>query len=133
MKKTNAKTKKNIKKVDPIYELAGHLFELEIERMNEDDFEFEGWFEKFGANCFKFSDDFRIKKEDVIELSEIIKQDFDNGVWEVESKSGFDGLYNYYMPDEYGGFIYGCFEKQLAVLSGVGYQQKLFIENEDDE
>jgi hypothetical protein len=42
-------------------------------------------------------------------------------LWE-ENK---DGLYDYMMPSYYADYITNCLEKQLAVLTKVGYQVEL--------
>lgn len=112
-------------------ELAELLFEMELERITNETpfyFEFNDWNEQYGESSDRFVDDLRAKPEDVKTLAKMIRQDFDNGVWEVESKSGFDGLYNYEMPSFYSDFITDKLSIQLALLTGVGYQTELDFE-----
>lgn len=108
-------------------ELAALLFELEIERIgNDSQIHFgdlgNNWTEKFGEKSIEFADKFVSKKEDINELAKMLKEDFAKGEWEADE----DGLYNYMMPTEYGGFICGCLEKQLADFTGVGTQMEIF-------
>ena len=102
-------------------QLAELLFEMELERISNDTnfhFEFNGWFDNFGSNSTGSVDELRIKEVDVTGLAILIKEDFDNEVWVADA----DGLYNYEMPTYYGDYITDSFEKQLAVLTKVGYQ-----------
>lgn len=107
-------------------ELAEHLFELELERLSndtEEHFQWNGWLDKFGQSSTEFIDELTTKKDDAVKLSELIKMDFDSGYW----KKNGDGLYNYLMPDEYGGFITDCLERQLAIITKVGYQTEIIF------
>ena len=107
--------------------LAEHLFELEAEIIGNDPeahFGYLGndWLDKYGDKSIEFADKFVAKEEDITELAKMLKEDFDKGVWEADK----EGMYNYMMPTEYGGFICDCFEKQLAIHTGVGFQVEMF-------
>lgn len=105
-------------------QLAELLFEMELERLSNEaefHFEFNSWLDKFGNNCVSYVDDFRANQEDVLKLSKMLKEDFELGFW-VEQE---DGLYDYEMPTHYGDFITDCLEKQLAILTSVGYQLEI--------
>lgn len=107
-------------------ELAEHLFELELERLSndtEEHFQWNGWLDKFGYNSTTHVDDLTTKFDDVVKLSELLKEDFENGYWEDDG----DFPYNYLMPDEYGGFITNCFERQLAIITKIGYQAEIIF------
>ncbi len=54
-------------------------------------------------------------------LARILKQDFDNKVWEDKE----DGLYDYMMPSYYDEYISNCLERQLAVITKIGYQSEI--------
>jgi len=71
-----------------------------------------------------FVDDLHAKPEDVKTLSLMIRQDFDNGVWEPDE----DGLYHYEMPSFYGDYITDKLSIQLALLTGIGYQTEIEFE-----
>jgi hypothetical protein len=108
------------------FELAELLFEMELERISNDTnfhFEFNGWYDQFGSTSTGFVDDLRAKKVDVTGLAVLIKEDFDSKVWEADT----DGLYNYEMPTYYGDYITESLEKQLAVLTKVGYQTEIIF------
>lgn len=105
-------------------ELAELLFELELERITNDTpfhFEWNEWNESYGESSQRFVDDLRIKPEDVKTLARMIRQDFDNGVWESDE----DMLYNYEMPEFYSDYITDKLSIQLAVLTGIGYQTEI--------
>lgn len=105
-------------------ELAELLFEMELERITNETpfyFEFNDWNEQYGESSDRFVDDLRAKPEDVKTLAKMIRQDFDNGVWET----GEDGLYDYEMPSFYSDFITDKLSIQLAVLTGIGYQSEI--------
>ena len=105
-------------------ELAELLFELELERISNDTpfhFEWNEWNESYGESSQRFVDDLRIKPEDVKTLARMIRQDFDNGVWESDE----DMLYNYEMPEFYSDYITDKLSIQLAVLTGIGYQTEI--------
>lgn len=109
--------------------LAEHLFDLESERIaNDPEIHFgdlgNDWLEKYGEKSIEFSDKFITKDEDVKSLAKMLKEDFEKGEWTGDK----DGMYNYEMPDAYGGFICLCFEKQLADFTGVGFQLEMFEE-----
>jgi len=106
------------------FELAELLFEMELERLSndtEEHFQWNGWLDNFGSKSVQFVDSLSMKEKDVKGLTRLLKQDFDNKLWE-ENK---DGLYDYMMPSYYADYITNCLEKQLAVLTKVGYQVEL--------
>ena len=118
--------KTNMKKFIALAEL---LFTLEIESIiNNPEGHFcdlgNDWFEKFGEKSIQFADKFITKDEDVKELAKILKTDFDNGAF-VADKDG--SLYNYEMPNDYGGFIVRKLEEQLGDFTGVGTQMEIFV------
>ena len=83
------------------------------------------WTEKYGDKAIEIaqkeiSDDHETIKEVLPGFAQEIKKDFDNNLWigEVQYYSA--------MMSIYGGFIDEIIEKQLALLSGVGYQGELF-------
>ena len=101
--------------------LAELLFEMELERITNEtpyEYEFNEWNEQYGESSQRFVDDLRAKPEDVKTLALMIRQDFDNGVWEADK----DGLYNYEMPSFYSDYITDRLSIQLALLTGIGYQ-----------
>jgi hypothetical protein len=111
--------------------LAAHLFELELESINNDPefhFEFNGWLDKFGEVSLKHqeqitsSPDNQFNAEAIQKIADEIQQDFSSGYWIARSE---EGLYNYMMPTQYGGYITSALEKQLAMLTGAGVQQEL--------
>jgi hypothetical protein len=105
-------------------ELSELLFEMEHERLSNDTkfhFEFDGWLDRYGESSMSYVDQLTTKSGDVEMLSNLIKEDFELGLWEENE----DGLYDYEMPTYYGDFITNCLEKQLAVLTKVGYQAEL--------
>jgi hypothetical protein len=111
--------------------LAAHLFELELESINNDPefhFEFNGWLDKFGEVSLKHqeqitsSPDNQFNAEAIQKIADEIQQDFSSGYWIARSE---EGLYNYMMPTQYGGYITAALEKQLAMLTGAGVQQEL--------
>jgi len=106
--------------------LAEVLFTLETESMGNNldiNWEFNGWLDKYGEASKKFEPQLITKDKDVLELAKILKADFDNGL----IKTNEDGdLYNYEMPELYGGFIINKLEEQLANLTGVGTQLEIF-------
>ena len=104
--------------------LAELLFEMELERITNETpfhFAFNEWNETYGESSQRFVDDLHATPEDVKTLSLMIRQDFDNGVWEPDE----DGLYNYEMPSFYADFITDRLSIQLALLTGIGYQTEL--------
>jgi len=105
--------------------LAELLFQLENESIGNDPdghWLANDWYVLFGEKSIQFESKLTSSDEDHKELAKIIKVDFDNGVWEADK----DGLYNYMMPTEYGGFIQKCHERQLADMTGIGTQMELF-------
>ena len=106
-------------------ELASMLFDMELETIGWNlDFHFDwyGWNDKYGEKSKSFEPQLTYTKSDVIALAKLIKEDFDNNVWEADKDSN---LYDIQMPECYGDIIVDCLEKQLAVLTGVGYQSEL--------
>jgi hypothetical protein len=107
--------------------LAELLFELELERITNETpfhFEFNEWNESYGESSQGFVDDLHAKPEDVKTLAGMIRQDFDNGVWEPDE----DGLYHYEMPSFYSDYITDKLSIQLALLTGIGYQTEIEFE-----
>ncbi len=105
-------------------ELAEHLFELELERLSndtEEHFQWNGWLDNFGSKSVQFVDNLTSKEKEVKGLARILKQDFDNKVWEDKE----DGLYDYMMPSYYDEYISNCLERQLAVITKIGYQSEI--------
>lgn len=113
--------------------LAVHLFELEVDTISQEPefhFEFNGWLDKYGELSLKHEPALTSDKENefnaiaIEELATEIQKDFATGHWTIGSCDS--GLYNYMMPTQYGGTIANAFDKQLAMLTGVGYQTELF-------
>jgi len=113
--------------------LAAHLFELEVDTINQEPefhFEFNGWLDKYGDDSLKRAEQVTSSKENEFNAPSIetlateIQKDFESGHWSIGSCDS--GLYNYMMPTQYGGHIVQALEKQLAMLTKVGYQQELF-------
>jgi hypothetical protein len=105
-------------------ELAEHLFELELERLSndtEEHFQWNGWLDNFGSKSVQFVDSLTSKEKEVKGLARLLKQDFDNKVWEDKE----DGLYDYMMPSYYDEYISNCLERQLAVITKIGYQSEI--------
>lgn len=114
--------------------LAAHLFELELESILSNPqfhFEFNDWLDKFGEGSLKFQEQLTSSPENefnaqaIEKMADEIQQDFESGFWSVGSCDS--GLYNYMMPTQYGGYITQVLGMQLAMLSGVGVQQKLIF------
>jgi hypothetical protein len=104
--------------------LATLLFEMETEQIaNSPQFYFDfSWYQKYGKSSLQFADKFVSKEEDIAQLARMIKSDFDRGEWTAEK----DGLYNYLMPEFYGGFISRKLEIQLADFTKIGIQTEMF-------
>lgn len=113
--------------------LAAHLFELEIDHINQDPeehFMANDWTDKYGEGSLKHQDQLTSSQENEFNAAAIekiaseIQEDYASGHWpQVEPE---EGLYHYLMPTQYGGHIVEALEKQLAMLTGIGYQQELF-------
>jgi len=112
-------------------ELAAHLLELELDLIHNDvkeHFEWNGWIEKFGDNSHLLVDQLtsdsnnEFNSQAIEVISELLIEAFANDEFERDE----DGLYNYNMPTIYGGEIVDSFEKQLAMISGVGIQLEIF-------
>lgn len=112
--------------------LAAHLFELELDTINQDPefhFDFNDWNDKYPGSINKLdqvtsSPDNEFNAAAIQVLAKEIQDDFASGFWTPGSCDS--GLYNYMMPTQYGGIISDAIGKQLAMLSGVGIQQELF-------
>lgn len=111
--------------------LATHLFELELESISNDakeHFILNDWLDKFGENSYLLADQLtadsnnEFNSQAIEAISELLIEDFANGEWAKDQ----DGLYNYMMPTIYGGEIIDSFEKQLAIIFGVGIQLEIF-------
>jgi hypothetical protein len=113
-------------------ELAHHLIELELNR-GEISSSFD-LIEKYGENNFnKFegeltSDENNEFNAAVIEkMATAIQEDFASGYWEpTDEDIKNDSLYQYMMPTIYGGWIDEALDKQMAMLTGIGFQTELF-------
>lgn len=112
--------------------LAAHLIELEVDSISNDPefhFEFNGWLDKFGEVSLKRSEQLTNSPEDefnrqaIQKIADEIQKDFESGFWTVAKQE--DGLYNYMMPTQYGGYITDAIGNQLAMLTGSGIQQEL--------
>jgi hypothetical protein len=112
--------------------LAAHLFELEIDHINQDPeehFMVNDWTSKYGESSLKHQDQLTSSPENefnaaaIQELAKEIQDDFASGHWSVTSCDS--GLYNYMMPTQYGETIAKALEQQLAMITGVGIQQEL--------
>ena len=112
--------------------LAAHLIELELDSIANDPefhFEFNGWLDKFGEVSLKHqgqltsSPDNQFNAQAIEKIAGEIQQDFDSGFWTAGKQE--DGLYNYMMPTQYGGYITQALEMQLSMLSGAGVQQEI--------
>jgi hypothetical protein len=106
------------------FQLAELLFDLELERLSndtEEHFQWNGWLDNFGSKSVQFVDSLTSKEKEVKGLARILKQDFDNKVWEDKE----DGLYDYMMPSYYDEYISNCLERQLAVITKIGYQSEI--------
>ena len=109
-------------------ELAAHLFLLQVESVTNDPHGHSMVYdltEKYGERAIEIlqkelSDDHETIKDVLPGFAAEIKKDFDNNLWigEVQYYSAMFGIY--------GGFIDSTLEKQLALLTGVGYQGELF-------
>lgn len=111
--------------------LAAHLFELEMDTINQDPefhFEFNGWSDKYPGSI-SHQDQLTSSPENEFNAAAIqvlageIQDDFASGYWSVTSCDS--GLYNYMMPTQYGGIIAKAMGQQLAMLTGAGIQQEL--------
>jgi hypothetical protein len=106
------------------FQLAELLFDLELERLSndtEEHFQWNGWLDNFGSKSVQFVDSLTSKEKEVKGLARLLKQDFDNKVWEDKE----DGLYDYMMPSYYDEYISNCLERQLAVITKIGYQSEI--------
>lgn len=112
--------------------LAQHLFELEIDTINQEPefhFEFNEWLDNYGPDSIKHLDQLTSSPDNefnavaIQKLAKEIQEDFASGHWSIGSCD--EGLYNYMMPTQYGGIITKTLEKQLAMLTGAGIQQEL--------
>jgi len=107
-------------------ELAELLFELELERLSndtEEHFQWNGWLDTFGSRSVQFVNSLTSKEKEIKGLARLLKQDFDNKVWEDKE----DGLYDYMMPSYYDEYISKCLERQLAVITKIGYQAEIIF------
>lgn len=105
-------------------DVAETLFDLQgdtIQNSLEFYFDFSGWSDKYGAKAKDLFNKVTIPYENIEQLSQLIKSDHEHGLWGYKNGE----LYHYTMLDEYGGYIDNCIEKQLALLSGVGYQMQI--------
>jgi hypothetical protein len=115
-------------------ELAAHLFEMEL-NMSEISSSID-LIEKYGEkNFMKFEDELTSDKNNefvapVIEkIAQYLKQDFASGYWvPTDEDIKNDSLYQIYMPSLYGGEIDGALDKQMAMLTGIGFQTELAFE-----
>lgn len=112
--------------------LAEHLFELELDSICQNPefhFEFNDWLDKFGPKSIELLDQITSAPENefnsvaIKELALKIQHNFEAGHWSINHYE--DSLYNYEMPSYYSAYITMTFEKQLAVLTGVGIQQEI--------
>lgn len=112
--------------------LAAHLFELEVEMIGNDPkecFAANDWINKFGDGCLEHQDQLTsceknpFNAEAIKKIATAIQEDYASGHWpQVDPE---EGLYNYMMPTQYGGWITEALEMQLAMLTGTGVQQEL--------
>ena len=113
-------------------DLAVHLFDMELD-MSEISSSCD-LIEKYGENNFnKFEDELTSDKDNkfnapVIEkIAVALQEDFASGYWEPTAEDiKNDCLYQYMMPTIYGGWIDEVLDKQMAMLTGVGFQTELF-------
>ena len=115
-------------------ELAIHLFELEIDSMqnNMDHFYIDliGWYDVFGNKAKELfeattsdpKNEFNAKAIDTI--SNLLVNDFEDGYWTIKSE---DGLYHHMMISQYGGIINDAITKQMLINSGIGLQLNLHM------
>jgi hypothetical protein len=113
-------------------ELAESLFEMQSDSIFNDPSSFitgNEWNSKFGINTDEKLRGLMISlvtpKEDIDQLAQLIKTDHENGLW---TKNEDGGLYDYTMWYEYGGLIDNSIGRQLALLTGTGYQMQIFID-----
>jgi hypothetical protein len=101
--------------------LAASLIELEVESIANDPegyFMANDWFDKYG-------DEFNAAAIQIIATA--LQKDFASGYWtpsdeDIKNQS----FYQYMMPTIYAGYIYDALDKQIAILTGVGYQSVIF-------
>jgi hypothetical protein len=113
-------------------ELAAHLFEMEL-NMGEISSSCD-LIEKYGENNFnKFEDSLTSDKDNefnapaIERIAQYLKKDFASGYWvPTDEDIKNDSLYQYMMPTLYGGAIDDALDKQMAMLTGIGYQVELF-------
>ena len=112
-------------------ELAHHLLDMEVNKCEISSS--TDLIEKYGENNFnKFEDELTSNKENelnapVIEkIAQALKKDFASGYWEpTDEDIKNNSLYQYMMPTIYGGWIDSAIDKQMALLTGVGFQTTL--------
>ena len=112
--------------------LAAHLFELEIDHIGQSGCTLME--DKYGEKAFLEFEDKLTSDEDnefnapVIEkIADALQEDFASGYWvptdeDVKNQS----FYQYMMPTIYGGWIEAALDKQMAMLTGIGFQMEIF-------
>lgn len=113
-------------------ELAHHLIELELNRGEIS----SSWemMEKYGENNFnKFEGELTSDENNefnaaaIEKMATAIQEDFASGYWEpTDEDVKNNSLYQYMMPTVYGGLIDEALDKQMAMLTGIGFQTVLF-------
>jgi len=112
-------------------DLAVHLFDMELD-MSEISSSCD-LIEKYGENNFnKFEDELTSDKDNkfnapvIEEIAQALKRDFASGYWVPTDEDVKDNaLYQYMMPTIYGGLIDGALDKQMAMLTGIGFQMEI--------
>jgi hypothetical protein len=116
--------------------LAASLIELEVESIANDPegyFMANDWFDKYGDSSIKFEPQLTSDKDNEFNAAAIqiiataLQKDFASGYWtpsdeDIKNQS----FYQYMMPTIYAGYIYDALDKQMAILTGVGYQSVIF-------
>jgi hypothetical protein len=114
-------------------ELAAHLFDVEL-NMSEISSSYD-LIEKYGENSFnKFEGELTSDKDNELnapaieKIAQALKKDFASGYWKPTDEDIKDNsLYQYMMPTIYGGWIDEALDKQMSLLTGIGYQTEMFL------
>lgn len=97
-------------------ELAETLVEMEVETAESYVMD---WNEEYGTDCNKLLDDVMVDHYDTLKLADMIKEDHESGMWTADE---YGGIFSPEMREQYGGWLEHCVKKQIALLSGTGYQ-----------
>lgn len=115
--------------------LAASLIELEIESITndtEEHFYSRGWLDKYGDDSIKFEPQLTSDKDNEFNAAAIqliataLQKDFATGYWtpsdeDIKNQS----FYQYMMPTIYAGYIDDALDKQMSIITGIGYQLEM--------